>query len=143
MHERLSRAAGGGCAVVCGRYHLQQNPVDDAYSETGRKGRKGGKAVATREGGGKVQQQQHQQQEPHYLELKWPPEVHLATRDCTCDFWDKVGGLSKAGRCTWFTALMGAVCVSRCAAADRLQILRSWAGQRRLVVRGPLCIPLR
>lgn len=28
---------------------------------------------------------------PQLLELKWPPEERLVERDCTCDFWDRIG----------------------------------------------------
>ena len=93
------------------RYHLQQNPVDDdeEWREGGREeegdleggsagaARRGWKAATTgaaggRKGGGGGGRKKGGASttviEPHYLELKWKPEVHLATRDCTCDFWD-------------------------------------------------------
>lgn len=88
------------------RYHLQQNPVDDDeededgdydMDEDDEDG--GGKRRGRR---GQRQQQDKGRRkgkkgasastiEPHYLDLKWRPEVHLATRDCTCIFWDKLG----------------------------------------------------
>lgn len=39
--------------------------------------------------------------EPHYLDLKWKPEVHLATRDCTCDFWDGFNCKSRWARLSY------------------------------------------
>lgn len=95
------------------RYHLQQNPVDDDDDEESDEA--GGVEAGDEEGEGKRRRgrrgqrgQQPQQQdkgrkskgkkgasasniEPHYLDLKWKPEVHLATRDCTCSFWDQLG----------------------------------------------------
>jgi len=29
--------------------------------------------------------------EPHYLNLVYEPEIHLATRECICDFWENIG----------------------------------------------------
>jgi hypothetical protein len=84
------------------RYHLQENPVEadgrPSYRPTGKaipqqelqqqikqKQKEGGRKA----GGGKKGEEPLV--EPHYLELKWRPELHLATRDCTCDFWDRIG----------------------------------------------------
>ena len=32
---------------------------------------------------------------PELFELSWPPEGRLIERDCTCDFWDRIGCKSK------------------------------------------------
>lgn len=90
-------------AMSLRRYHLQENPVET----DGRPSyRPSPKAISVqelqqkikakqKEGGGKKAQGGKKGEdplvEPHYLELKWRPELHLATRDCTCDFWDRIG----------------------------------------------------
>ena len=35
---------------------------------------------------------------PELLELKWPPEGRLIEKDCTCDFWDRIGCKFYAGK---------------------------------------------
>ena len=72
--ETITQRHPIGPRLLVDRYHLEQNPVDPPPPVEVKSKGSGSKPT-----------------EPHYMDFKWQPELHLATRDCTCTFWDDIG----------------------------------------------------